>query len=240
MNKLYSELIKAGGFHNALNVGFEKISSVLRVEKVDEDSLFESKITYARIKNNNKFSQVYLASESKMYLPDYWKEGVCLANGSTDNLLWLVKSIDKWLTSTLTTSELANEYSFIKPTDQAIYFDENKEIEQKWKQYLNDDLKQELKPFIMLAKEDDIVGQLFPFTSLNVLCLSRCTGYPYLADTPTIRAIVNEKNKFEVRSENNAFLGEGTAEQALKLVKENLPKGIKRAVKGTADDVKKN
>jgi len=244
MNDLYPEITKAGGLHNALNKAFQSISSELRVKPLDKESLFDLKITYARIELKNKFSQIYLATNSKLYLPDFWTDGVHLANGATDDIHKLVESIHSWLTSEITTTELSNKYNFIKPCDIAESFDKNEEVEYAWSSYLNDYYKQSLWPFITLAKDDEILGKLFPFTSLNVLCFIRCTGYPYLSDTPKVVPLISKETtleiEYEVRTEDNFILGTGNAEQALKIVKQNLPRGIQPAIKGTADDVLKN
>ena len=147
-----------------------------------------------------------------------------------------MKSIDNWLRVDRTTVEFAKEFEFIKPNEEAIYFDNDKAVEHEWNKYFIDESKKELKAFITIAKEDEIVGRLFPFTSLTTLCFSRCIGYPYLADTPKVIPLIDQKDIYEVRSNYNSYLGIGNAEQVLKIVKENLPRGIRPAVKGTADD----
>lgn len=236
MNELYPEITNAGGFYKALNSEFENISSDLHVRPVDEESLFELKITCALVESKNKFSQIYLSSESKLYLPDYWKDGVCLANGSTDSINLLAKSIQEWLNSDLNISELSNEYKFIKPNEKSEYFYKNKEVQYAWNQILNDNHRIELKEFTSFAIKDKIIGNLFPYTSLNRLCLSRCTGYPYTYDTPIVVPLSN--NNYEVRTADNQIIGIGNSLEAIGMVKDNLPVGIKPAIKGTSEEMK--
>jgi len=252
--KMYPELEEAGGLKNAIDSEFKKINSVLRVLRSTE--LDKIPLTYARIENGQKFSQVYIGAEEKLYLPDFWKAGVCLANAKTNNISDLVQALDLWLCNDITTKELSEKFSFVVPNHKAIAFDENKEVEYTWRLILEDDSRAEINEFVKLAIKDDVLNKLFPFTSLYTLCFSRCTGYPYDTDNlpnvtpkqfehfaPAIvesNNVVKEKNKtgpqFIVTRNKREFLGEGNAEEALRIVKANLPGNIKEARKGTADD----
>jgi hypothetical protein len=99
------------------------------------------------------------------------------------------------------------------------------------------------------------LSKLFPFTSLYTLCFSKCTGYPY--DTENLPNVTpklfenfapikgrefkqqdtsQSERQFVVTMNKNKYLGSGNAEDALKIVKENLPDNVKPARKGTADD----
>lgn len=232
---MYLEIEKHGNINKALNLEFEKIKSPLRVQ--EDETMDKIPLTYARVENENKFSQIYLAAKEKLYMPDFWRNGVCLANGQTSEISELVKAIDYWLLKDVSASELSEKFSIVKPNEKAKAFDENKEVEYAWNLYLNDENFKELKDFVELAKEDETVGKLFPFTSLMRLCLSRCTGYPYTDDTPIIIPIPYEKGKYEVRRPDESVIGRGNAQEALNLLKENLPKNIEPAVKGTSDDL---
>jgi hypothetical protein len=63
---LYPEIIAAGSLINALNIEFERINSSLRVE-LDEGF---NPLVYSRIEKGEKFSQIYIAAEEKLYLSD--------------------------------------------------------------------------------------------------------------------------------------------------------------------------
>lgn len=217
----------------ALNAEFQKMNSILKV--AEEDDLVKLPIAYVRVENGKKFSQIYIAANEKRYLPDFWKEGVCLADGGTESLNELAKVLDCWLCNDITTKMLSDKFSFVKPNEKAIAFDENREVEYTWKHIQNDSTRSELKEFVDIAIKDKIVSKLFPFTSLNRLCFSRCTGYPYTHDTPMVIPIGN--SKFEVRTGSNRLLGSGTAQDVLKILNDNLPLDIKPAIKGTAEDL---
>lgn len=251
---MYRELEKVGGLQNAIDIEFEKLNSGLRVTR--DSDLDKIPLTFALIKNGQKFSQVYIGAEEKLYLPDFWKEGVCLAHGQTGNISELGQVLDFWLCNDITTRELADKFSFVEPNDKAFAFDDNKEIEYTWNLILHDQSRTELNDFVKLAIKDDILNKLFPFTSLYTLCFSRCTGYPYDTDNlPNVTPkqfenfapvkgeksiATQDRNKVEtyfvVTNNKNEYLGEGNAEETLRIVKANLPDNLQPARKGTADD----
>src|SRR6185312_12521089 len=92
---LYPELSNMSGLKIALNSEFLKINSRLSVS--DDHALLKMPITYARVEMERKFSQIYLAANEKLYLPDFWRDGVCLAHGKTDDLRELAKALNFWL-----------------------------------------------------------------------------------------------------------------------------------------------
>lgn len=232
---MYLEIEKYGNINNALNSEFVKIKSPLRVQ--ESESISKIPLTYALVEYRNKFSQIYLAAKKHIFLPDFWRDGVCLANGQTNELNELVTVIDFWLLNNVSTNELSETFTWVEPNNKAIAFDENREVEYAWNSYVQDENFKEFREFIKIAKQDEIIGKLFPFTSLMRLCFSRCTGYPYTYDTPIVIPIIDEKGTYEVRSNNGVIIGRGTAIQALMILKSHLPKNIKPAVKGTADDL---
>lgn len=254
IQKMYPELEIVGGLQKAIDIEFEKLNSDLRTTK-DNDDLDKLPLTFALIENGQKFSQVYIGAEEKIYLPDFWKEGVCLAHGQTKNISDLAQVLDFWLCNDITTKQLADKFSFVSPSDQALAFDNNNEVEYTWNLILQDQDRREIKDFVKLAIKDKVLNKLFPFTSLYTLCFSRCTGYPYDTDNfPSVTPkefenfapirdkelnnnnIIKSEKQFLVTLNNDEFLGSGNAEEALKIVKDNLPENIKTARKGTADE----
>lgn len=232
---MYPEIKKAGGLQNALDLAFEKIGSTIRVTK---DELDNFPVVYGIVEKGQKYSQVYIAAEKKLYLNDFWKEGVCLAHGSINDITQLVTVIDFWLCNDITIKELSEKYNFVVPNEKALAFDENREVEYTWNVILNDEHRSEIRSFVELAVKDDQLNKLFPFTSLYTLCFSKCTGYPYDCEgLPTVSP--NLDGSFVVKDFNNNVLGQGNAEEALRLVKNNLPKNIQPAIKGTAEDLNK-
>lgn len=90
-------------------------------------------------------------------------------------------------------------------------------------------------PLIKAAMKRPELRRLFPFTSLNTLCFSRTTGYPFTNDCPKVAAKGNGKycvyapGSFEI-------IGEGTINEVMEVIINNLPSNCGAAVYGTADD----
>lgn len=234
IQKMYSELEKVGGLQNAIDIEFEKINSELRVTRdIDLDKI---PLTIAIIVHGQKYSQVYIAAEKKLYLPDFWRDGVCLAHGSTPYIDQLAVCINFWLTTNANTKQLADKFTFVTPNSNATFYDEGKEVEYKWNAILNDPYRKELNEFVTLAIQDGVLSSLFPYTSLDTLCFSRCTGYPFSYDTPTVTPI-SETDRYLVRASDGSEIGSGSANEALKFVLDNLPNDIEPAVKGTWENL---
>lgn len=49
-------------------------------------------------------------------------------------------------------------------------------------------VEQSLEPVVTMAAAHPDLQDLFPFTSMNRLCFSRCAAYPYTMDCPCISA----------------------------------------------------
>ncbi|RZK33972.1 MAG: hypothetical protein EOO61_14360 [Hymenobacter sp.] len=235
---MYPELDAAGGLGNALNAEFIKLDSCLKI--LSNSSLDKIPFPHSVVKKGKKFSQIYLAANEKLYLPDFWREGVCLAQGRTNKLTDLAKVLDFWLCQDVTTAELSAAFSFVNPHHKAVAFDEDDEIAYTWACIQADESRTDLKAFVDLAIRDVVLNKLFPFTSLFTLCFSRCTGYPYTCDTPTVTPTgkrIFGRYQYEVKLPGNKLAGSGSAAEALAIVKANLPPGIKPAIKGTAEDL---
>jgi hypothetical protein len=202
----------------------------LRVANDNDPKFFSG--AYARLIKDNKFSQIYIAAEEKLYLPDFWRDGVCLGQGKTSNIDLLAECIDFWLMTNPSTKQLAVKFAFVTPNNDATIYDEGKEVEHKWKSILNDPYSKEIKTFVELAIKDAFLSKLFPYTSLMTLCFSRCTGYPFSYDTPTVTPIL-ETDQYLVRASDGNEIGSGSANEALKMVLDNLPNDIEPAIKGT-------
>lgn len=254
---MYPELDNAGGLANAINIVFAKLNSSMRVS-IDQNDR-KPPFAYARVENGNRFSQITIAAETKLYLTDFWKDGVCLANASTSDISEVARVVDYWLTQSVSTQALYEKFNFVQPTDKAKAFDEGTEVEYSWQCLLLSDDCLDLNEFINLASKKAPLNKLFPFKSLYTLCFSRCTGYPFdKTDLPEVTPIeyiyftlpkgsikddkiehykANPNEKAYVVTKNRMqYIGVGNANEALKIVLNNLPYDIKPARKGTADD----
>lgn len=232
--RLYPDLISAGGLRNALQTTLTALGSTLNVSGLEETVNF---VVYARVEAGSRFSQVYIAAEERLFLFDFWSRGVMLAQGQTPNLTDMAKAINRWVGSSCTTAELALDFPFVEVEPKAVAFENGEEVEYRWREYLTniDDQFPELVAFIQAASRRQELRQLFPYTSLNRFCFSRCTGYPFTSDTPYVWP--QRDGQYQVLSPDGQVLGRGDVEAAVQLVIEHLPENCGPAVAGTAEDV---
>jgi hypothetical protein len=231
-NDLYPDLIALGGLENALQSALRGIGSALSVSELDKD-LCLAVCTY--VKSGSRLSQVYVAAEEQLFIFDFWARGVYLAKGQTPRLDETARAIDKWVASSCSTADLAAAFRFVVVEPKAAAYERGEEVEDRWRSYINGIGFPELAPFVEAASRRPQLRQLFPYTSMNIFCFSRCTGYPFTLDTPFVRPV--KENWYEVLSASGVALGRGDAEAAAELVVANLPPGCGPAVPGTADDL---
>lgn len=253
---MYPELLINGNLTNAINREFKQLRSTLKAENETGQKI---PFAYARIEHNNKFLEICIAADKKLYLPDFWHDGVCLADGATNSISQLAKAVDYWLNNDVSTQALSKAFNFIKPNDKAEAFDENREIEYSWQRLFTVNDWAGLNQFISLASKDEILGNLFPFTSLYTLCFSKCTGYPFdTTDLPNVTAVqyanfalhpsaperltikrdasFGDDIIYIVTKHKGEYVGQGTATEALRMIHSILPGDIGPARKGTAED----
>jgi hypothetical protein len=209
---MYPELDAVGGLGNVLKAEFKKLNSCLQLATAS--TLDSTPVPHSVIEKGKKFSQISLAAHEPLYLLDFWREGVCLAQGQTTQLANLANALDCWLCHDVTTAKLASAFAFVTPLAKAAAFEEHREIAYMWARIQADESRADLRAFVDLALRDVVLSKLFPFTSLSTLCFSRCTGYPYTCDTPTVtprgRSLFGGW-KYDVRLPSKELAGRGNA-----------------------------
>jgi hypothetical protein len=233
ISDLYPDLIEQGGLAPALQTAMCKIGSSLTVSEHDKSiPLF-----YARVELGGRFSQIYIGAKTRMFSFDFWNCGVSLAHGATPEIQDMARAIDKWIASGYSTSELVSVFRFVHVKSSTAAYERGEEVEMRWRQYrlsLGDQFP-ELADFITAASAEPKLRQLFPFTSLNRFCFSRCTGYPFTCDTPYVVPL--GQGQYKVIGSNGELLGRGNAAQAVALAVTALPLNCGPAVSGTAEQL---
>ena len=232
INHFYPDLAALGGLSNSLQVALRQIGSSLTVWKAEEPFNF---IEYARVEKAPRSSQVYVAAQERLFLFDFWARGVNFATGQSPDLPEAARAIAHWAESGCTSADLAGAFPFVAVTEKAGIYERGEEVEDRWQTYLRSVGIPELQPFVQAASRRPILRYLFPYTSMNTFCFSRCTGYPFTRDTPFVRPVGD--GRYEVTDALEKVLGRGDAEVAAELVVGNLPPGCGPAVAGTADDL---
>jgi hypothetical protein len=236
---LYPELIQTGGLARALKSILDEISAGLDVRGLDEPQL----LAYAKVRSGQRFSQVMLANKEHAFSVDFWNQGVLYGHGWTRTLREAALAIECFQARHTNVEMLSVQYPWFVPSYEAGVHQNGPEafIADAWEclfRWLStsepvDSPIRRLLPLVMEARGRSALRQLLPFTSMDRLCFSRTTGYPYTADCPIARPI--GENRFQVLAHSVA-LGEGDAVKASDLLIANLPDGCGPAQHGTAED----
>lgn len=234
-SRLYPDVVEAGGLAPALSAALKRAGSIHVAQDLKE--IFPC--AYAHVEAKPRFSQVYMALENRLFMPDFWSHGVCMAHGESSDLDAVAEAIIFWLGGAeVTVRELGNQYAFIKYHPGALCYENGTEVQARWEAYLKPEnlapLHPDLPELACEAHRHPMFRTPFPYTSLSMLCFSRCTGYPFTRDVPYFQPIGNRR--FKVMSMKGELLGEGNARTAVQIAANHLPPGCGPARRGTADD----
>jgi hypothetical protein len=233
--QLYPDLKEKGGLKSALHCALQEIGSSLTVSELDKAGKpFAG--AFAHVQKGTRLSQVFTAAEERLFLLDFWNRGVQLASGQTPNLVKAAQVIDKWIDHGCSIDAL-QKFDFVQIDPSTRAYERSEEVEHRWQNYLSciHERFPELAAFVTEAANRPELRQLFPYTSLNQFCFSRCTGYPFTEDTPYVAPL--GEAKYEVFNASGQLIDTGSAQQAVDMVVENLPEGCGPAVPGTAEDL---
>ena len=228
-HKHYSDVIDAGGLVAAVQNSLDANASQLTATGISE-SRFP---TYARVERGNRFSQVYVAAEERLFLFDISRDGVMYGNGRTSSIDEMTSAMNDWIAKNRTVDEIGR-LPCITLVETAHVYDCGGEVDHRWDSYLSgaDPHLRDLMPFIELAAQQPLLRNLFPYTSHSTFCFSRCTGYPFSYDCPHVTPA---DGQFTVGLHAGKTLGTGDAKFAVSLVLDNLPAQCGPAIRGTAD-----
>lgn len=173
----------------------------------------------------------------RLFLVEFWSNGVSMARGNTPDLHQLASGIDLWVTHPeLRVSRLSSVFPWVTPNDCATAFEEGRAADWKWETLiLFWERLPEVRTLINRAALEPALRRPFPYTSLNTICFSRCTGYPFTSDTACMTPIGGGQYVVSVQ-DCRKFLGRVDVELAVKITVEHLPPGCGAARAGTADD----
>lgn len=234
---LYADIIGHGSLKAAVQDALRGVGSPLGAVDMT-DSGARNFVAYARVEQGPRFSQIYMAQKERLFLFDFWDKGVCMANAKSAELSTTATAIHDWITSSCRVAELKARHPFVVATPDAEQYEHGTIVEARWQEYLAHLPAQfpDLGPILQAAAARQELRQLFPFTSMTTFCLSRCTGYPFTTDTPSVTPLGHDD--YEVRS-GKKKLGRGNAQIAIELVVRGLPPNCGPAVAGTAEDLAK-
>jgi hypothetical protein len=231
----YPEIKKAGSLVKAIQYELNLINSGLTVQNINEES--SHPLTNVAIINYNKFVEVGVFKSVKTYSLSFSRNGTCIASGHTTNIKELVSATEVWLNQDIKTLDFTRNFEFVGALDHASAFDNGTEIEYYWNKCFNEPYLQEsgIADFIAEALKHKRIQNLFPFMSMDCLCLSRCTGYPYTTDIPAIIAL--GKKEYRIVDMEQKTIFEGQLDNALEVLLGHIPENVGRAKSCTAEDL---
>jgi hypothetical protein len=240
LHDLYPEIRQQGSLAGLLRGEFRRLNSPLTAVGFDE--LMGGSIYWAYLKANNRSSEISVAIYERLFLAPFWINGVHLAALQTASTELLARALHAWLIEQYTTKELKAAFPEVAVSKDAAYYEAGPEsyVEYGWTTLL-DRIRETLPhlyPVVQLAYDTPVLRQLLPYTSLDRLCFSQCTGYPFTTDCPLIYPI--GEGAFRVLTLSQRWLGEGDAETALKIALANWPGDYGPAVHGTAENLNRD
>jgi hypothetical protein len=170
----------------------------------------------------------------------YW----CPACG---RVIWMGEGSER----SATLKQLQSLFPWFQPLEGALLHERDPAlyVEMKWQQYESaepDHVPCNLQPLICEAGRFAVLRRLLPFTSLNRLCLSRTTGYPfacsgcphaYPVGENRYRVIAPSPAAANARHEAGGIVGEGNASEAAALLAAVVGENCGAAIDGTEEDL---
>jgi hypothetical protein len=234
-SSFYADVTEAGSLARAIQTQLEAIGSSLRVNEGPAIFPFAN----ASVRHNRRLSQIHTAKNERLFLFDFWDQGVYLAHAGTHSLPQVAEAVDAWISKRVRMRELQRLFPFVGVAPGAEAHEEGAAAEVEWQwAALHERITRELpklEPLVANAKEVPALRCLFPFTSLYSLCFSRCTGYRFSADYPS--ACPTSEGRYRVSDSKGICLGEGDAATAVKLIVQHLPPNTGPAIQGTVEDL---
>jgi len=236
----YPDIAEAGNLANAISKYLSDLGSSL----VAEGTEVSKSMPFARVEANSRFSQIYIAAGQRLFLFDFWCEGIMFGNASCESILEVARSIHAWLVDKLPLEKMSSMFAFFSPSEKGKAYEAGILVEYQWQALLENwrvmeksfsTLEYTPTRIIEAAMKRVELRQLFPYTSLTRLCFSRTTGFPFTKDCPFIEPQANGKYTVYVRNTQEA-IDECTAEEAIEMVIKHLPENCGPARNGTAED----
>lgn len=194
----------------------------------------------ATCENGARIAQMIVAALERLFLLEFWSNGVWMGMGKTPHLEHAVAAMQQWVSQPeQRTAQFCKSFPWVKPTEQAAAFEEGTEVEWQWQSMLHKrKYLPEVHALIVRAAREPRLRMLYPYTSMHTLRFSRCTSFPYTNDTPCIIPLWNGQYRvfFQVEPEVGPELGRGDLNAVIEIILQHLPPGIGPAKSGTLNN----
>ncbi len=186
---LYQDIIDLGGLNHAINEALKSDGSILEASVIEGEPLF-----YSRIEYNERSSQIMIAMNERLFSADLWCEGISYGTWWFKELIHVAVFVKSFIEMRLSVKEMQKKFVWFHSKAGELHEKGAiKETKQRWKDIISR-LKEEkskstiknLLPCVKVAKEFTELIALFPYMSMNTLCFSLTTGFPYATIGPQI------------------------------------------------------
>lgn len=139
-----------------------------------------------------------------------------------------------WLTSPLDSKDARKIWPNANIREDADLYEIADPVDRAWNTilFLNGGTSE---PFLRECAKIPVLRGLMPFSSMDWLCFSRCTDYPFTEDCPVSFPMSDGRYQITLPDQSKTTV-RGAAEAA-DFVARNLPPGTTRAVEGDADEL---
>ncbi len=254
---LYPDVLKAGGLREAFSDALIRLGSALKVSTVKDF------IPYARVESNSRFSQTYIAAHRRLFVLDFWAGGIVFGNAACKDITDAANAIHFWIFETPTIALMEERFKIFQSTEEGKAHEAGRGIEYQWESLLQTwaetektllDSSMSPKPLIEAAMKHFELRRLFPFTSMYRLRF-RCDAessmidYPFAesagnnifrAYSPKHEVVDRYHNDFHYQSEVHEVIGEGTAEEVVRMLVAHLPRNREETISGKTEDFSKH
>jgi hypothetical protein len=236
---LYADLVRMGSLSGALQRVFGELSVNLSV--VEVDGVIGP--GWAFIHEGPRHSQVVILNDRNFHV-DFWYQGVQYASGGISDLTEIARAAVAFHRERASISEIASRFVWLKPDKHVVSHERGANVFvteswldlERWLVLEPPPHLDGLLPLVLEAAKRPELRRLLPFTSMNCLCFSRTTGYPYSSDCPLAWRV--DGGLFRVGSaDEQTVLGEGDATRAADILAANLPPDCGPAIHGTREDL---
>lgn len=129
---LYPDIVEAGSIHAAISKSLADIGSHL----IANESPVNQFMPYVSVEEGTRFSQTQLGSGRRLFLTDFWSQGVMFGNASSVNLSEIARAIHAWIVEKSSIERMSTRFKFFTPTESGIAVETGTYVEHKWKSLL--------------------------------------------------------------------------------------------------------
>jgi Family of unknown function (DUF6193) len=223
-NRLYPELITAGGLANALQMALHEIGSSYTVfgRNVNVG------VVCVRVEGEQRHCQAYIVEQRRLFVFDLWEQHARFVCATAGSLMDVAQRIHQWLASPCSAADVVAGLELVTVDDDGMVYDARDDVDRAWRE-LPSYADPSLAAFVREASEREKLRQLLPYGGGHCIGFSRCTQYPFTRDLPVVWP--SGPGQFTVKMFGKVF-GCGDAAYAADLVVALLPPNCGPAVSG--------